>query len=185
MTFLENENLLLRALEPEDLDILYAWENNTELWKYGSTLMPYSKFALRDYLANSLHGIVYSRQLRLMAVEKESLTAVGMVDLFDYDPIHQRAGVGILVDTPYRRKGYGAEILNLTADYAFHILHINQLYAHIPLSNTVSFNLLSKCGYEQSGVLKAWLKTATGFEDVHLMQLMKKQKVAESLRQPS
>jgi diamine N-acetyltransferase len=173
MAFLENENLFLRALEPEDLDILYAWENNTELWEYGSTLTPYSKFALRDYLTNSLQGIVYSRQLRLMAIEKKSLTAVGTTDLFDYDPIHQRAAIGILVDIPFRRKGYGEEILYLTADYAFNILHLNQLYAHIPLSNTNSFNLLRKCGYEQSGLLKSWLKTSNGFEDVHLMQLIR------------
>jgi len=172
MAFLENDNLFLRALEPEDLDILYEWENNSELWKHGSTLMPYSKFALRDYLTNSLQGIVYSRQLRLMAVEKETQATVGTVDLFDYDPIHQRAGIGILVDTPYRRKGWGAEILFLTADYAFNILHINQLYAYIPVSNSSSFNLLSKCGYEQAGLLKSWLKTSTGFEDVHLMQLI-------------
>ena len=172
MAFLENENLLLRALEPEDLDILYEWENNAELWKYGSSLMPYSKFALRDYLTDSLHGIVYSRQLRLMAIEKKSRIAIGTVDLFDYDPIHQRACIGILVDTPYRRKGWGKEILHLTADYAFNILHLNQLYAYIPVSNTSNFNLFSKCGYEQTGMLRSWYKTSTGFEDVHLMQLI-------------
>ena len=172
MAFLENENLFLRALEPEDLDILYEWENNTELWKFGSTLTPYSKFALRDYITNSLHGIVYSRQLRLMAIEKESCAAIGTVDLFDYDPIHQRAGIGILIDAPYRRKGYGAEVLNLAAGYAFDNLHLNQLYTYIPLSNTNSFKLFSKCGYVQSGILKAWLKTPAGFEDVHLMQLV-------------
>ena len=170
MAYLENENLLLRALEPEDLDILYEWENNTELWKYGSTLTPYSRFALRDYLTNSLQGIVYSRQLRLMAIEKESQLAVGTVDLFDYDPIHQRACIGVLVDAPFRRKGYGEEILHLTADYAFTILHLHQIYAYIPISNTNSFNLLIRCGYEQAGLLKAWLKTSAGFEDVHLMQ---------------
>ena len=172
MPFLENKELYLRALEPEDLDKLYEWENNTELWKFGSTLMPYSKFSLRDYLANSLHGIVYSRQLRLMAIEKKTQTAVGTVDLFDYDPIHQRAGIGILVDTPYRRRGWGSEILKLTATYAFNVLHLNQMYAYIPLSNTNSFNLLCKCGYVQAGLLKSWLKTPQGFEDVHLMQLV-------------
>jgi len=172
MAFLENENLLLRALEPEDLDILYEWENNPELWKYGSTLAPYSRFALRDYLTNSLQGIVHSGQLRLIAVEKKSGIAIGTVDLYDYDPVHQRAGIGILVDLPFRRKGYGTEILNLTAGYAFNSLHLNQLYAYIPLSNTESFNLLSKCGYRQAGLLKSWLKTAGGFEDVWVVQLM-------------
>ena len=173
MAFLENENLLLRALEPEDLDVLYEWENNSEIWKYGSTLMPYSKFALSDYLTNSLQGIIHTRQLRLMAIEKISNTAVGTVDLFDYDPVHQRACIGILVDIPFRRKGYGEEILNLTAAYAFNILHLNQLYACIPLSNTRSFNLLSKCGYIQTGSLKSWLKTSGGFEDVCFMQLIR------------
>ena len=169
---MENKTLLLRALEPEDLDILYEWENNQELWKYGSTLMPYSKFALRDYLANSLHGIVYSRQLRLMAIEKTTKIAIGTVDIFDYDPIHQRAGIGILVDAPYRRKGWGSDILRLTAHYAFNVLHLNQLYAYIPISNTNSFNLLKKCGYIEAGILKSWLKTPGGFEDVRLMQLV-------------
>jgi len=173
MAFLENENLLLRALEPEDLDILYKWENNTELWEYGSTLTPYSKFSLRDYLIDSLHGIFHSRQLRLMAIEKKSLLAIGTIDMFDYEPIHQRACIGIMVDVPFRRKGYGEEILHLSADYAFHVLRLNQLYAYIPLNNTRSFNLLSKCGYKQSGLLKSWLKTSDGFEDVRLMQLMK------------
>jgi len=173
MAFLENENLLLRALEPEDLDILYEWENNSDLWKYGSTLTPYSKFALRDYLTDSLHGIINSGQLRLMVIEKKSNAAIGTVDLYDYDPIHQRAAIGILVDLQFRRKGYGTEILNLTAGYAFNMLHLNQLYAYIPVSNTESFNLLSKCGYEQAGVLKSWLKAANGFEDVWVLQLMR------------
>jgi diamine N-acetyltransferase len=172
MNYLESENLLLRALEPEDLDILYQWENNTELWKYGSTLMPYSKFALRDYITDSLQGIFHSRQLRMMAVEKKTSVAAGTIDLFDYDPIHQRAAVGVLIDTPFQRRGYGKEMLLMTADYAFQVLHLNQLYACIPVSNTISFKLLSSCGYKQSGLLKSWNKTATGFEDVYFMQLM-------------
>jgi len=170
MAILENEKILLRALEPEDLDILYEWENNAELWKYGSTLAPYSKFALRDYLTDSLQGFMYTRQLRLMAIEKKSNIVVGTVDLYDYDPINQKACIGILVDTKFRRKGYGTEILNLTAGYAFDILHLIQLYAYIPINNTASFNLLSKCGYKQAGLLKSWQKTSQGFEDVRFMQ---------------
>jgi len=173
MAYLENKDILLRALEPEDLDILYKWENNSELWKCSSTLTPYSKFALRDYLINSLHSIIHTRQLRLMAVEKESHLAVGTVDLYDFDPIHQRAGIGILVDIHHRHKGLGTVILHLAADYAFSMLHLNQLYAYIPVSNTASFNLFCKCGYEPTGLLKSWLKFSAGFEDVHLMQLMK------------
>ena len=172
MAFLKNDNIILRALEPDDLDILYEWENNSELWKYGSTLTPYSKFALRDYLTNSLQGIIYTRQLRLMAIDKKTNLAVGTIDLFDYDPVDQKACIGILVDSKYRGKGWGEEMMNLTAEYAFNILHLNQIYAYIPISNTGSYNLLCKCGYIQTGLLKSWHKTSKGFEDVYFMQLL-------------
>jgi diamine N-acetyltransferase len=172
MAFLESENLGLRAMEPEDLDILYRWENDSELWKYGSSLMPYSKFALHEYLANSLHDIVHSRQLRLMAVDKINRTPIGTIDLYDYDPINQRAGIGILLDAAYRNKGLGKEMLGMMKEYAFRFLHLKQLFAYIPQSNTVSFRLFTQCDYQQAGLLKEWLKTDSGFEDVFLMQLV-------------
>jgi diamine N-acetyltransferase len=172
MAFLESENILLRALEPEDLDILYEWENDSELWKYGSTLTPYSKFALRDYLARSLQNILHSRQLRLMAVEKKSQFIVGTIDMYDYDPINQRAGIGILLDARFRRKGFGTEMLHLSAEYAFRFLHLKQLYAYVPVSNTPSFKLLCKCGYKQTGTIESWVKIRENFEDVYFMQLI-------------
>ena len=48
MKWLENDTIRLRALEPEDLDLLYAWENDTSLWEFGSTLVPYSRYVDRD-----------------------------------------------------------------------------------------------------------------------------------------
>ena len=38
MALLENERVCLRALEPEDLELLYRWENDSELWEVGNTL---------------------------------------------------------------------------------------------------------------------------------------------------
>ncbi|MDL2322884.1 GNAT family N-acetyltransferase [Bacteroidales bacterium OttesenSCG-928-A17] len=173
MGFLESEKITLRALEPEDLDVLYKWENDSRLWQNGSTLTPYSKFALRDYLENSLQDIFQSRQLRLMVEEKQSKKPVGTIDLYDYDPIDQRAGIGILLDEDFRNLGYGTETLHLIADYAFRFLLLNQLYAYVPLSNQASVKLFDKCGYEHSGILKSWVKTPEGFEDVYFMQLLK------------
>ncbi|GHT67476.1 N-acetyltransferase [Bacteroidia bacterium] len=172
MAYLENENLLLRALEPEDLDDLYRWENDSELWKYGSTLAPYSKFALRDYLISSMNDLVQCKQLRLVAVDKKTGKSMGTIDLYDYDPINLRAGIGILLDTAYRHKGFGKHILELIQEYAFRVLHLNQLFAYIPESNISSFKLFTACGYEQCGLLKAWKKTAGGFEDVYVVQII-------------
>ena len=29
---MQDENILIRALEPEDVDILYRWENDIDVW---------------------------------------------------------------------------------------------------------------------------------------------------------
>ncbi|MDR2844147.1 MAG: GNAT family N-acetyltransferase [Candidatus Symbiothrix sp.] len=171
MALLENQDIRLRALEPEDLDKLYQWENDTELWQYGSTLAPYSRFALRDYLANTLsQTLVESRQLRLMIVEKATNQTIGTIDLFDIDPINGRAGIGILLDKSYRRRGWALQSLQLMKEYAVRTLLLQQLYAYVPQTNVPSYRLFLKSGFVQSGMLQSWLKTADGLENVFLMQ---------------
>ena len=38
---MNNEKIRLRAMEPEDLDVLYQIENNQKLWDVGTTNVPY------------------------------------------------------------------------------------------------------------------------------------------------
>ncbi|MDR0507322.1 MAG: GNAT family N-acetyltransferase [Dysgonamonadaceae bacterium] len=172
MKLLENDTIILRALEPEDLDVLYKWENDSELWHYGVTLSPYSKFTLRNYIANSDPDIYQTRQLRLMIEKKADEKAIGTIDLFDFDPLNLRAGIGILLDGNYRNQGFGSQALRLMEEYAFSFLMLNQLYAYIPRNNTPSYRLFCKNGYIENGLLKSWIKTENEFTDVYFMQLM-------------
>ena len=49
---MESELIRLRALEPEDVNILYKWENDTEIWKVSNTVAPFSKHMLRQFIEN-------------------------------------------------------------------------------------------------------------------------------------
>ena len=40
---MQDENILIRALEPEDLEYLYKWENDMDLWDVSDTLTPYPR----------------------------------------------------------------------------------------------------------------------------------------------
>ena len=172
MAQLENDCIGLRALEPEDLDELYKWENDLDIWRHGSTLAPYSKFALRDYLLRSTQDIFQSRQLRLMIVERASGISIGTVDLYDFDPMNRRAGLGVLLDANYRKQGFGYQALQLMQMYAFRFLSLKQLYAYVPASNLPSYKLFLKSGYRECGLLQSWIKTVDGFADAYLMQLV-------------
>ena len=47
----------LRALEPEDLELLYHIENDDKLWNVGITNVPYSRFMLQEYSADTRFGL--------------------------------------------------------------------------------------------------------------------------------
>ena len=166
---LKGENIQLRALEPSDLDTLYDWENDINIWKVSQTITPFSKHVLSQYLANAHQDIFTARQLRLIIV-KES-RSIGTIDLFDFEPVHKRAGVGILIaDQGDRQKGYAREALELLINYAFKQLQLKQIYCNISSINKASINLFSGLDFMLVGVKKDWNKTQEGWEDELLFQ---------------
>ena len=169
---LENNTIRLRALEPEDIETLYAWENDTELWQLGASIAPFSRFVIKEYLIDSKQDIYQNKQLRLMIELKESGRAIGTIDLYDFEPLHRRAGIGILIDKKFRHQGFGLQTLALIKEYCFGFLKMNQLYAFIPEKNKNSITLFEKAAFHQSGVLKEWLSLKNGFENVVIMQLV-------------
>ena len=86
----------LRAIEPEDLDMLYTIENDTSMWNVGTTSVPYSRYTLYEYIANSKNDIYTDRQVRMM-IENGDREIVGIVDLINFDPKHLRAEIGIAI----------------------------------------------------------------------------------------
>lgn len=159
----------LRAIEPEDLDVLYQIENDRSLWHVGTTNVPYSRYTLHDYVATSADDIFADRQVRLV-MENDEHKVVGMADLVHFDPQHQRAETGIVVMEPHRRKGYALQALQQLEDYALDTLHLHQLYAVIAANNDAALQLFQKAGYERQGVLKGWLCKGHDYQDAVLMQ---------------
>ncbi|TFD98840.1 N-acetyltransferase [Dysgonomonas capnocytophagoides] len=171
--YLENDDIKLRALEPEDLEVLYKWENDTQLWIHGNTLSPYSKLALREYIADTQQTDIYqAKQLRLMIELESDGTVIGTVDIYDFDFHHAKAGIGILVDNAYRQCNYATIALELVHEYIFNFLRINQLYAYIASDNKNSLKLFEKSGYKQSGFLKQWIYCSEQYKDVYIYQLV-------------
>ncbi len=167
------KDISLRALEPEDLELLYEWENNYINWTISNTIAPFSKYILKRYLEDSHKSIFETGQLRLMIENNIDNTAIGTVDIFDFDPLNKRAGLGILIaNEAYRRKGLASMALSCVIGYSFKTLQLHQLYCNILENNTESIELFKKHGFVQSGIKKDWIKTADEFSDEYLFQLI-------------
>jgi diamine N-acetyltransferase len=168
-TWLKDDAISLRTPEPEDLELMYAMENDTTLWSVGSTTLPYSRYTLRLYLEQSKQDLYAERQARFV-IGVENGEAAGMIDLADFDPLNSRAEVCIGLLGKYRGKGIATRTLNLICDYAFKKLHINQLYAFIPEWKEESLRLFEKNGFKKSALLQQWLRTENGYSNVFLVQ---------------
>ncbi len=169
--FLEGNTIELRALEPDDAELLYRWENNRDLWPVSFTLVPFSRFVLEEFVQSAFQDIYTNKQLRLMVQKREDRLPVGIIDLFEFDPQHCRCGVGIYIHSDHRLSGCGSECIELIKDYCFNTLLLKQIFAHVNALNLPSLALFEKTGFEKAGLKKAWHKTGLNtYEDVWFLQ---------------
>ena len=173
MEYLKGENSNLRALEPEDLEFLYTIENNESFWEISHTQTPFSKYLLKQYLENTHLDIFEAKQLRLLIEEKSTKRQIGLIDLFDFNPQHKRAGIGILIHPDFQNSGFAFEALSILIDYAFKYLNLHQLYANITANNSKSISLFTKHKFKKVGIKKDWILSEGKFKDEILFQLIK------------
>lgn len=168
---LRGKHIYLRALEPSDIVPLYKWENDPENWKVSGTLVPYSRAILEEYLNHAHKDLYTTRQFRFMICLNETGTPIGTIDLFEFEPYHHRAGVGILIgNKDLRQKGYASEALDVLSIYADKQLHLKQLFCNINVHNTASIKLFEKMGFLRAGTKKSWVKNGENFEDEYFYQ---------------
>jgi diamine N-acetyltransferase len=169
------KHILLRAPEPADINQLYIWENDPSIWHLGNTLSPYSRFEIEQFVLNAGHDIYASKQLRFM-IEwhdcPDKNIAVGSIDLFDFEPHHKRAGIGILIDEKYRKNGFATEALELLIQYCFNTLNLHQLFCNIENDNHDSIRLFTRLGFKTCGLRKQWLFRKGKWNDEMMLQLI-------------
>lgn len=173
MITLKGKNSYLRALEPNDLEFVYAMENDQSIWEVSNTQTPYSRFLVKQYLENAHQDIYEAKQLRLAICQDQDFPAIGLIDLFDFDPKNNRAGIGIVIQAQENRKqNIGSEALELLIQYSFYHLNLHQLYANIDTENLASIALFSKFGFQKIGTKKDWTLSGGVYKDEALFQLI-------------
>ena len=160
----------LRALEPDDLDLLYAMENDPDLWTVGCQNTPYSKFTLANYIQTNSNDFFADRQAR-MVMALDDGTCIGLADVFSYQPAYGRAEVGIAVLNGYRRMGCAHQAIVALTDMARRFWHLHQLYALVLTTNQPAVALFSKAGFSANATLKDWFYDGEKYHDALLMQI--------------
>ncbi len=168
-----SERIRLRAMEPEDLEVLYLMENDPQMWDVTNFTVPYSKFVLKQYIEHAACDMFADRQLRMMIVRLEDNAAIGTIDITEFVPMHARGEVGIAMWKEFQGQGYAKEALQLLCNYAFNFLHMKQLIVHVTTDNIASIRLFESCGFVACGLLKEWWRVGSRYKDVLLLQCLR------------
>jgi diamine N-acetyltransferase len=172
MSILEIDTIALRPLEPEDLSLLLAWENNPKFWTFSQQRIPYSAYLLKEFLKEADRSPYETGQLRLViSYEGKS---VGLLDFFDFDVDHRRGAIGVLIGASQeQQKGIASKALKLFIDYLFPAFDLQQVYATVATSNTASLGLFDKVGFSKVGLHRQWYRESDRFIDAQFFQFLK------------
>lgn len=171
---LKGENIFLRPLEPGDVDFIHTIENDPEVWRAGDTLLPYSRFQVEQYVLNTQHDIFSEKQIRFI-ISGSGSARLGAIDLYDFDPLHRRAGIGVLIIPGEREKGFAGEALTLLIDYAFTVLQLHQVFCYVNERNLASIRLFESAGFIKCGVRKDWRIVNGQWSDEIMYQLIRQE----------
>ena len=172
MLTLKGDDIYLRALEPEDLELIYSIENDESVWSVSQTQTPYSRFLIKQYLENCHKDIYEVKQLRMVIMSKDN-KPVGFVDLFDFDPKNDKVGVGVLIFNEFRGKKFAKSALGLLIKYVFKNLYVHQIYANVLEDNLISISLFENLGFVKTGMKKDWVLDGSQYKNEYLFQLIK------------
>mgnify|MGYP001483599327 FL=1 len=161
------DNLILRTPLLSDFDDLLSWENDLKNNQYTDLPVFYTPSQIEDFL-NSDHDLLLQNQIRYI-IELNS-SAVGCIDLYDYDVVNSRAGVGIYVDINFRNKGIASKSLELLKSISMEKYLIYNLYADIMSGNKASIKIFEKANFIKNGIKSNWIRTESSFEDVLFYQ---------------
>lgn len=160
----EVENILLRAIEPADLEMLYHWENDSAVWRVSGTMAPISRDRLARFISEQVYDLYATRQMRLI-IDVEGV-AIGSVDIFDFEPLHRRFGIGILIYADeHRRRGYARRVIDMVKEYARNTLDLRQIWVTIDEDNPASVALFEGCGFTLSARRREWINRGGKFID--------------------
>lgn len=169
---LKTERLVLRPLQHSDLDDLFEYAQDSDVYKMGMW-QPYDSLEeARKHLDELL--TFYMKGLMWWAIEyKADRKMIGRIELTDIDRDDKHAEISYALNKRYWRQGIMSEAMDCIINYAFDEMKLNRLYARTLTDNESSCKLLEKFGFQREGQLREHSQVKGYPEDIYFYGLLK------------
>lgn len=170
---LQGERVTLRAVEREDLPLLWAFNNDlaVELAGGGDPPMPQSLARLQaEFDASAAKG---GRDGANFAIEVEG-RLLGGCGLFNSNDTDRTAELGIGIgDRDCWGRGYGREAVRLLLDYAFRLRNWRNVWLRVWGNNARAIRAYHAVGFVEEGRQRAQVWSAGAYHDLLLMGVLR------------
>jgi RimJ/RimL family protein N-acetyltransferase len=160
---LETARLLLRPLEPGDVDAMHAYQSRPDVCRY----VPYEPRS-REVIAERLADPEKTRStleeagqvIDIAVVRKDTGELIGDVVLFWHSAEHRGGELGYVINPDHAGQGFATEAATALLELAFDGLGLHRVIGRIDARNDASAAVLRRIGMRQEAVLveNEWFK---------------------------
>ena len=167
------ENIRLRALERDDLDSLFRWWNDPDLWELiGSRRRVSGHEELEAWFDGELEK-TSPQEGRTFAMDDEEGHLLGTVWYGSFEMGDRQALVGLYIGPEEKRScGYGTDALRTLLGYLFDELGLHKARLLVQKENAPAIAVYRKLGFADEGVLREHRYYGGKFHDFLTMGLL-------------
>lgn len=151
---IQTARLTLRRPSAQDLADLFEIHRDDAVNRY----LPYVSWKIPDdgnaWFERAEKRFHDNTGLQMVMLENHSQRVIGSGVLFGFEIENEVAEIGYALGQAYWGKGYAIEAIQALIDYAFVVLGMRRLVAHVDVRNQASHQLLLKLGFTHEGVLR-------------------------------
>ena len=151
MPLLETERLILRRMAVSDADDMYSYASRADVTEY----LLWNPHPTKKYTVDYLRyiGTRYNAGefYDWAVVEKESGRMIGTCGFTRFDPPHDSAEIGYVLNPDFHGKGYATEAAQRVVKYGFEELGLHRIEAKFMEGNDASLRVMEKLGMQFEG----------------------------------
>ncbi|MBB6672164.1 GNAT family N-acetyltransferase [Cohnella nanjingensis] len=172
--FWQDEAIRLRAIAPEDWESCYvsAYDTPARRFLECAIELPPTISGAKKFAEENADFSSTNRRI-MFTVQNLSGDIVGGINLNSIDERNGTFSIGIVIDNPYRGKGYGTRAVHMLLKYAFFERRLNKFNDNVLEGNEASAAMLRKVGCVQEGVRRQVFYTNGRYHDSILYGLTK------------
>lgn len=154
MQRLETKNLILRRMEDRDINDLFEMRKDPRMIEFTDSKIDASLDETKEYVDKMNKGID-DNQWVIWAIElKKSNQVIGLISIWNLNKEERSGELGYGIIPDYQGRGLMKEALLYVADYGFHKMNLEDLYAYTEVNNIKSIKLLEKCNFREVDRIK-------------------------------